>query len=57
MLYKSNYQVMAKESTLSTGKLPPGGFPRNSVVTITDHPDLTSAVYHGSNKHTFEQRD
>ena len=31
----------------STGKLPLGGLPRNSVVRITDHPDMTSAVYHG----------
>ena len=27
---------MARECILSTGKLPPGGFPRNSVVRITD---------------------
>ena len=32
---------------LSTGKLPLGGLPRNSVVRITDHPDMTSAVYRG----------
>ena len=30
--------------TLSTGKLPPGGLPRNSVVRITDGPDMTSVV-------------
>ena len=34
-------------STLNTGKLPPGGLPRNSVVRLTGHPDMTSAVYHG----------
>ena len=38
---------MAKECTLSTGKLSLGGLPRNSVVRITDRPDMTSAVYHG----------
>ena len=42
-----NGQLMAKEYTLSTGKLPQGGLPRNSVVRITDSPDLTSAVYCG----------
>ena len=31
---------------LSTGKLHPGGLPRNSLLKITDHPDMTSAVYH-----------
>ena len=35
---------MVKECTLSTGKLPLGGFLRNSVVRITDRPDMTSAV-------------
>ena len=35
---------MAKEYMLSTGKQPPGGLPRNSVVRITDHPDVTAAV-------------
>ena len=29
------------------GKLPPGGLPWNSVVRITDRPDMTSAVYRG----------
>ena len=38
---------MAKQCTLSTGKLPPIGLPRNSVVRITDRPDITSAVYLG----------
>ena len=41
---------MVKECTLRTGKLPLGGLPRNSVVRITDHPDITSAVYHGLNQ-------
>ena len=31
--------------TLSTGKLSLGGLPRNSVVRITDRPNLTSVVY------------
>ena len=40
---------MAKECTcmLITGKLPLGSLPRNSVVRITERPDMTSAVYHG----------
>ena len=37
---------MAKECTLSTGNLPTGGLSRDSVVRITDCPDMTSAVYH-----------
>ena len=32
---------------LSTGKLPLRGLPRNSLVRITDCPDIISAVYHG----------
>ena len=32
---------------LSTSKLPLGGLPRNSVARITDHQDMTSAVYRG----------
>ena len=38
---------MAKECMLSTDKLPLGGLPRNSVVRMTDSPDMTSAAYHG----------
>ena len=38
---------MAKGCALSTGNLPLGGLPRNSVDRITDRPDMTSAVYHG----------
>ena len=38
---------MANECTLSTGKLPLGGLPRNSVFRINDHPDMTTAVYCG----------
>ena len=33
---------MAKECMLSTGKLPLGGLPRNSVVRITGRPDMTT---------------
>ena len=40
---KSIYQLMAKENTFYTGKLPPGGLPRNNVVKITDHPNMTTA--------------
>ena len=35
---------MAKESALSTGYMPRGGLPRNSVDRITYRPDITSAV-------------
>ena len=41
---------MAKECELSTAKLLLGGLPKNSVVRITDHFDMTSAVYHESYK-------
>ena len=46
---KSSCQLMAKECTLSTGKLPVGGLPRNNMVkiTLTDRPDMTSAVNWG----------
>ena len=52
---------MEKKCTLSIGKLPSGGLPRNSVVRITDCPDMTSAVYRGrkatnrTNKQNFMQ--
>ena len=38
---------MAKGCALSTGYLPRGGLPRNSVDRITDRPDITSAVDRG----------
>ena len=38
---------MAKGCALSTGYLPRGGLPRNSVDRLTDCPDMTSAVDHG----------
>ena len=38
---------MAKGCALSTGYLPRGDLPRNSVDRITDRPDMTSAVDHG----------
>ena len=38
---------MAKGCALSTGYLPRGGLPRNSVDRITDRPDMTSAVDSG----------
>ena len=38
---------MAKGWVLSTGYLPQGGLPRNSVDRITDRPDMTSAVDRG----------
>ena len=38
---------MAKGCVLSTGYLPRGGLPMNSVDRITDHPDMTSAVDRG----------
>ena len=38
---------MVKGCVLSTGYLPGGGLPRNSVDRITDRPDMTSAVDRG----------
>ena len=38
---------MAKGCALSTGYLPRGGLPRNSVDRITDRPNMTSAVDRG----------
>ena len=38
---------MAKGLAVSTGNLPQGGLPRNSVDKITDRPDMTSAVDRG----------
>ena len=38
---------MAKGCAPSTGYLPRGGLPRNSVDRITDRPDMTSAVDRG----------
>ena len=49
---------MAKGCALSTGYLPRGGLPRNSVDRITDRPDMTPSVDHGrkaSNKQTNNQ--
>ena len=39
-------QLLAKELTLYTGKLPLGGLPRKNVV-LKDYPVMTSAVYFG----------
>ena len=38
---------MAKGCALSTGYMPRGGLPRNSVDRITDRSDMTSAVDRG----------
>ena len=38
---KSSCQITANGFSLGTGKLMLRGFPRNSVVRITDHPDMT----------------
>ena len=38
---------MAKVCALSTGYLPRGGLPRNSLDRLTDSPDMTSAVGRG----------
>ena len=38
---------MAKGCALSTGYLPRGGLPRNRVDSITESPDMTSAVERG----------
>ena len=38
---------MAKRCALSTGNMPRGCLPRNSVDSLTYHPDMTSVVYSG----------
>ena len=43
---------MAKGCALSTGYLPRGCLPRNSVDKITDRPDMTSAVDRGGKAST-----
>ena len=43
---------MAKGCALSSGYLPRGGLPRNSVYRITDRPDMTSAVDRGRKEST-----
>ena len=40
---KTSCQLIEKKITLSTGKLPWGGLPRNSVVRICDRLDITTA--------------
>ena len=47
LIEKSSCQLMAKGCALSTGYLPRGGLPRNSVNRITDRPDMTSAFDRG----------
>ena len=44
---KSNCQLMAKECTLNTCKLPLGHLPSNGAVRITDRPEMISAVNRG----------
>ena len=43
--YENSCQLMVKEYTCSTGELHQEGLPRNSVVKITDGPDMTLALY------------
>ena len=38
---------MATECTFGTGKLPQGGLTKNSLVLISDRPDMTASVYRG----------
>ena len=47
---------MAKGWALSTGNLPRGGLPRNSVDRITDRPDMTSTVDSGRKALTQQQQ-
>ena len=47
---------MAKRCALSTGYLPRGGLPRNSVDGITDRPDMTSAVNRGRKASTQQNQ-
>ena len=48
---------MAKGCALSTGFLPRGGLPRNSVFRISDRPDMTSAVDRGRKSLTQRKND
>ena len=42
---RASCQLLAKEWTLYTGKLPLGGLPRNNVVLkVTDHPDMKKNI-------------
>ena len=41
---KSSCQLMAKRCALSTGHLPRGGLPRNSMNRISDRPDMSPVV-------------
>ena len=45
LIQEAQLSVKAMGCMLSTGKLPLGGLPRNSVVKITDRPNMTTAVY------------
>ena len=47
LIQEEQLSVNDEKCALSTGLLPPGGLPRNSVVRINDRPDMTSAVYCG----------
>ena len=47
---------MATGCVLSTGYLPRGGLPRNSVDRITDRPDMTSAVDGGRKASTKKKK-
>ena len=46
---------MGKRHALSTGYVPRGGLPRNSVYRLTDRPNMTSAVYRGRKALTQHQ--
>ena len=48
---------MVKGCAQSTGYLPRGGLPRNSVDRITDRTDMTSAVDRGSKASTQTQKN
>ena len=52
---KRSCQLLAKKWALNTGKLPLGGFPRNSVVRLTDYPYMTSTVLFVDVKHLIKQ--
>ena len=47
LIQEEQLSVIAKICALSTGYLPRGGLPRNSVDRITDRPDMTAAVDRG----------
>ena len=47
LIQEEQLSVNGESMYTKSGKLPLEDLPSNSVGRITDHPDMTSAVYHG----------